>query len=105
MRGKGDRRRLTTVVYDAPTRPTNFQIQIIQHFAFVRSRRDLKEKNYRDGSRYCFCSKGAGSPTVSGVPAFAAVPSIVSIPTVACVPAVAGAHADILSYILLMRHI
>jgi hypothetical protein len=58
---EGKRRwwRLTTAVYDSPTRSTNFQIQIIQHFACVRSRRDLKEKNYRDGSRQslslCVC--------------------------------------------------
>ncbi len=52
--GKGDGGRLTTTVYDSPTGSTNFQIQIVKYFAFVRSRRDLKEKNYRDGSRQVF---------------------------------------------------
>jgi hypothetical protein len=45
---KGRHRRLTIAVYDSPSGSTNFQIQIIKYLAFVRSRRDLKEKNCRD---------------------------------------------------------
>ncbi len=33
--GKGDGGRLTATVYYSPTGSTNFQIQIIQYFAFV----------------------------------------------------------------------
>ncbi len=51
--GEREIQRLTTPVYDSPSEFTNFQIQIqiIYIFAFVRSRRDLKEKNCRDWSQ------------------------------------------------------